>query len=83
METEDGAAEMTVTTDDRVPVWSVVLQREFKSHVAYDHVDMNKRSREPIDTLVEAPCFCRDATDLGGMCERYADDESRCLVECR
>lgn len=36
---------------------------------------MNSRSREAINTWVEAQWFCRDAVAAGSICEHYAHGE--------
>lgn len=62
-------------------VWSSRLQREFPTSGTFDHLHMNDRLREAIDTCDEAPWFCRDAIAVGSICWRYADVEG--WLPCR
>lgn len=74
-DTEEGVTELPATTDCRASVWSAALQREFPLPETFDSLDMNNRSREAINTWVEAPRLCRYAIAVGSICGRYADVE--------
>lgn len=50
--------EMMETTDRWEQVWSVALQREFPPPETFDHLDMNDKSQEAIDSWVDAPWLC-------------------------
>lgn len=65
-----------MTTDCWALVWSVALQREPPPIPTFNHLDVNDRSKEAIDTWVEAPWFHRDAIAVGSLCEHYVDGDS-------